>query len=146
MKEEAGSWALLSPNNGNVHPPPSLGPGTQPRIPGVQAVLLRRAGPPVATGPAVSLTKPTRVRLGEREAPRASEGGGGATRGGGFHSQGPRTPPGPAGQGRSSLRSPCLGSSREQAGGPESSAICQGEGGHGETPLPEGVWILYAQS
>jgi len=44
-----------------------LGPGTQPIIPGVQAVLHHGAGPPEATWPAVSIMKPTRLRQGKAE-------------------------------------------------------------------------------
>lgn len=41
-----------------------LGPGTQPRTPGVQSVLLHRAGPPVAAWPTMSIRKPAGVRQG----------------------------------------------------------------------------------
>lgn len=105
-KQEAGSWALWCPVNATS----PLGPGTQPRVRGIQAVLLCRAGPPGAswgllgppraTWPAVSIKSPH--GSGRVTVRRPGPQGWGLMRRG-F----PQRPsPGPAGQGHSSPRSP----------------------------------------
>lgn len=111
LAQEAGSWALVCPNDGNF-PPWAWNSG-------VQAVLLHRAGPPVTTGPAVKLIW---VRRGESGASRASELG--------VHAREELSTGRARGrlqglQGHSSLRNPYMRNIRGQAGGPESSAICQ---------------------
>lgn len=50
-----------------------LGLGTQPWIPGVQAVLHHGAGPPEATWPAVNIMKPTQLRQGKGRGSRDSK-------------------------------------------------------------------------